>query len=247
MRHAWYCILAVTLWSFLCATVTVGDEGERLERQAELLRGLRAGTLEAFETYELARLTEDLGDLPTALRIWDVIERRHSSEIVHNESSAPDWTYAELAAFWTQRIRHKMALPDRRVLPDAELLRRLGEQARATAQTNALNGRDGIVDLSVQSDLDGDGIDEVFMVGKYGPLGRRDEPFMCVAKWTESEYHVVWRANTGDKRMLLVPSMFEIRDRNGDGLKEIQVGFEANTDNAASLYFNGETAILVNW
>jgi len=247
MRHAWYCILALTVSNFLCATVAAGDEAERLERQAELLRGLRAGTLDAFETYELARLTEDLGDLPTALRIWDVIERRHGSETVHNESSAPDWTYAELAAFWTRRIRHKMALPGRPVLPDADLLRRLGQHARTSAQASALNGRDGIVDLSVQTDLDGDGIDEVFLVGKYGPLDRRDESFMCVAKWNGSEYRVVWRANTGDKRMRLFPSMFEIRDRNGDGLKEIQVGFEANTDNAASLYFNGETAILVGY
>jgi hypothetical protein len=225
----------------------LGAEGERLERQAELLRGLRAGTLEAFETYELARLTEDLGDLPTALRIWDVIERRHASEIVHNESSAPDWTYAELAAFWTRRIRHKMTLPDYQMIPDAELLRRLGHHARTSAQTSSLNGRGGLVDLSVQTDLDGDGIDEVFMVGKYGPLDRRDEPFMCVAKWNGSEYRVVWRANAGDRRMRLFPSMFEVCDRNGDGLKEIQVGFEANTDNAASLYFNGETAILANW
>ncbi len=245
MRHARYCILAVTLPSFLCATLAFGDEDWRTQRQAELMRGLRAGTLEAFETYELARLTEDLGDLQAALRLWDVIQRQYANETVQNESSAPDWTYAELAAFWTKRIRHKMALPDHPMRPEPERLRLMAEELRTSAASGALDGRDGQTDLCVQTDLDGDAVDEVFMVGAYGPLGRRSEPFMCIAKWDGEHYRIAWRANTGGKRMRLFPSGFEIRDRDGDGLKEIGVGFEPNTDNAATLYFNGETAILV--
>ncbi len=245
MRHARYCILAVSLSAFICATLAFGDEEWRTQRQAELTRDLRAGKLNAEETLELARLTENLGDLQTALRVWDVIQRHYANETVHNESSAPDWTYAELAAFWTKRIGHKMALPDHPMRPDPERLRVMAEEVRTSAHRAALGGRDGQIDLCVQTDLDGDAVDEVFMVGKYGPLGQRSEPFVCIAKWDGEHYRIAWRANSGGKRMRLFPLGFEIRDRDGDGLKEIYVGFEQNTDNAAVLYFNSETAILV--
>lgn len=245
MRHARYCILAATLPSFLCATLAFGDEGRRTQRQAELIRDLRAGQLSAEETLELARLTENLGDLQAALRVWDVIQRHYANETIHNESSAPDWTYGELAAFWTNRIRHKMALPDRPMRPDPERLRVMAEEVRTSAHRGALDGQDGHIDLCVQTDLDGDAVDEVFMVGKYGPLGQRDEPFMCIAKWDGENYRIAWRADSGGKRMRLFPLGFEIRDVDGDGLKEIHVGFEENTNNAAALYFNGETAIVV--
>jgi hypothetical protein len=245
MRRADRIVLALILSGVIPTVVAAGDEDWRTQHQAELMRGLRAGKLDAEETLELARLTEDLGDLESALQVWDVISRHFPNEIVYNESSAPDWTYAELAAFWTKRIRHKIALPEHPMRPDSGRLRLMAEEVRASAHSGALNGRDGQIDLCVQTDLDGDAVDEVFMVGKYGPLGQRNEPFMCIGKWNGFEYRIAWRANTGGKRMRLFPSGFEIRDRDGDGLKEIGVGFEPNTDNAAMLYFNGEAAILV--
>lgn len=242
--RAGYAVAGAALLCVLSLTRAAADDDWAVERQAELLRDLRAGQLGAEQTHELARLTERLGDLEAALRVWEIIERRYPGQVVPNESSAPDCTYGELAAFWMKRVRHKMSLPEHPMRPDADRLRLMGEEVRASAQSGALNGRDGQVDLCIQTDLDGDAVDEVFMVGKYGPYGQRDEPFMCIARWDGTEYRIAWRANTAGKRMRLFPSMFEIRDLDGDGLKEIQCGFEPNTDNAAMLYFNGETAMF---
>ena len=103
--------------------------------------------------------------------------------------------------------------------------------------------REGGIDLSVEADLDGDLIDEVFVAGKYGPLGKRNEPFMCIAKWDGHRYKVVWRAE-GKHKPRIFPHSYKIADRDGDGWKEIICNFEPETDNVAVLHFNGTEAMM---
>lgn len=210
-------------------------------REARLLAQVRAeGASNPDNLIELARVREQMGKLDLAVDTWGLLEKRHGQKTAWNESSAPDHTYGELADFWIQRLRRKRNLRAHPPTPpDAALRRRLWHALHPQGEYAALGGRDGQIDLMVQADLDGDLIDEVLLVGKYGPLTKRTKPFMCLAKWDGSEYRIVWRNNG----LRLFPFAFDVIDRDGDGWKEIGCGFERDTGNASTLWFNGIAAI----
>lgn len=104
--------------------------------------------------------------------------------------------------------------------------------------------RDEQLDLLVQVDMDGDLVEEVFAVGKYGRLGHRTDPFMCLARWDGREYEIVWRAEPKDFIANMFPVAFEFLDHEGNGWKTIQLAFEPETDNVALLEFNGRQTLL---
>lgn len=229
-----------------CAFALAGStsaQGDLSEREAKLLAQVRAeGGADPQRLVALARVREQLGNLPLALDTWGLLKKFHGDKQALNNSSAPEHTYGEVADFWMHRLRRKQRLAAHPPpSPNRELRLRLAATAGLVAAT-AWGNRDGQVDLLVQADLDGDLIDEVFLVGKYGPLGARSESFMCLAKWEGDQYEIVWR-HEEEGRFRLFPFSFGIVDRDGDGWKEVSLGFEPETDNAATLYLNGSQAI----
>jgi hypothetical protein len=91
----------------------------------------------------------------------------------------------------------------------------------------------------VQADLDGDGVDELFYKGFSGPLGKRTRQVWGIAKWDGTRYKTVWRGPQP------VPFMLHIRDSDADGWKEIFCGWTPDSDDAATLYWNGQNAIFM--
>jgi hypothetical protein len=231
---------------FFLGVPCVGDGDSRIAEQQGLLRRHQAGETTSEEDLWLARLSEHVGQLDTALEVWDAIGMRYADQTVHNESSAPDVNHAEAARFFRARIRLKQKGAGRQPRPDAEALRKMADVRRnREVERLALDGRDGLITLDVETDLDGDGVDEIFMVGYTGaPWDERRRPFMCIAKWFAAEYHIMWHSDAGGRWWRLQPSMFDVVDYDGDGIKEIGLGFEPNTDNAAMLYFNGSSVLV---
>jgi hypothetical protein len=84
----------------------------------------------------------------------------------------------------------------------------------------------------------------VFFAGKYRPTGKRTTGFMGIAKWTGSRYRVVYRAE-GKRKPAIMPVAYAVVDSDGDGWKEISLAFEHETDNVATLCFNGKAAMML--
>jgi hypothetical protein len=159
----------------------------------------------------------------------------------------PSW--GEAANFFIQRLQRKLNLHSNFTLRHREPAqnqqhqqqndhsrRQLAEAAMSFTDSPSVDQ----LDLAVQADLDGDAIDEMFYIGKSGPLGKRTKKTMGIAKWNGKAYRVVWRT------AIAVPFMVHVTDEDGDGWKEIFCGYEPDTDNVATLYFNGQTALFCN-
>jgi hypothetical protein len=92
--------------------------------------------------------------------------------------------------------------------------------------------------MAVQADLDGDGIDEWVYKGSNGPLGKRTQKVWGIARWNGKAYRVVWKGSTP------APFMIHVRDEDGDGWKEVFCGWTPDSDDAATLYWNGQSALF---
>lgn len=208
------------------------------QQEARLLSQVRGGQ---GSLVQLAAVREQRGRYREALATWALVKKQDPKGQVTHDTSAPESTYADLADFVTQRLHRKQNL----AASPPRFDQRVHQQAGEWLQKNwffALQS-DGNYELLVQADLDGDFIDEVFFVGKHGPLTRRDKPFMGIAKWDGKRYKVIYRA-TGKQKPIIMPVSYAVVDRDGDGWKEIRLVFEPETENMATLYFNGTEAIM---
>jgi hypothetical protein len=103
-------------------------------------------------------------------------------------SNAPTQSWGGTADFFTHRLQRKINLrsksnlrlretphdQQRHQLQNAQLRRQLAEAAMSFADSPSVDQ----LDLAVQADLDGDAIDEIFYIGKSGPLGKRTKRTM---------------------------------------------------------------------
>lgn len=225
---------------FSVTTLSAESADDLAKREAQLLSQVRYGK-DGSPLVELAAVREKRRHFNEAIATWGLIKKLRGNKDVPNQSSAPRRTWKEVADFWIHRLRRKrnfVARPPKMDLP-------LRQQLAAARRNSGFKlERDGQIDLSVQVDLDGDLIDEVFYTGRYGPLGERNEPFMVIDKWNGSKYETVWRAE-GTNKPTIFPQTYSISDQNGDGWKTISLSFEIETDNVATLYFNGKEAIML--
>lgn len=222
-------------------TVPAVSKEDLAKREAELLAQVRASKY-AGPPVELAEVRERRGRYPQALATWGLIKKSWAKRQVTNESSAPNYTYGEWADFVTQRLHRKRKLAAARPRFNVQVQQRTSDWLNHNKLF--FLQEEGNYDFLVQADLDGDFIDELFFVGKYGSLGKRNKPFMGIAKWDGSRYRVVYRA-TGKNKPIIMPAAYAVVDEDGDGWKEVNLSFEPETDNGATLYFNGKTAMML--
>ena len=237
-------MLAVLSLGLLSASAAIEDD--LIQEQQELLRRYRAGETDPEEELQLARLSEAFGEYDTALELWQMLGVTYKGQPFPNSSSAPTCTLDEVASFFQTRVRMKASRAGRPMPPDRSALREMGSAVAADAEVQALEDWPGHVALSVQADLDGDAIDEIFMVGQQ-VTGHDVHPFICIAKWQGYRYGIVWRSGEDGKSMPLPPKTIRVSDYDGDGIKEVTLGFEFATDNAATLYFNGSSVVILQF
>ncbi|HEX8237543.1 MAG TPA: hypothetical protein VF600_16415 [Abditibacteriaceae bacterium] len=173
-----------------------------------------------------------------AIDTWALAKKLWGPKQMPRHSSAPTRSWSEAANFFIHRLQRKINLR-RPISPQSQQPQQLRHQLAEAAMSFADSPSVEQLDLAVQADLDGDMIDEIFYIGKSGPLGNRTRKTMGIARWDGKAYRVVWRTATA------VPFMVHVTDEDGDGWKEIFCGYEPDTDNAATLYFNGQTALFL--
>lgn len=61
---------------------------------------------------------------------------------------------------------------------------------------------------------------------------------MGIAKWDGKSYQTVWKSKSR------VPFMVREVDQDGDGWKELFFGYTPDSDDAATLYFNGQQVLF---
>lgn len=234
------------LWCFATLTLSAPVMGadENLQKQeAELLAQVRQDSVpHPYCLSKLARVRERRGRYTSALQTWQLVKKLHANKIPPNQSSAADRKYGDVADFFIQRIHRKQNLAAKPPKKNSILARRLNRNARNAARLTLR--KQGTIESITQADMDGDLINEIFVKGRYGPAGRRARPFMAIVKWTGSKYKVAWHTDDGFKPRIF-PYEYHVRDRDGDGWKEIGMFFEPETDNVATLYFNGTKAMML--
>jgi hypothetical protein len=206
---------------------------DQARREVELMHEFRARPHpEALR--DLALVRERQGKHREALSTWSLLKQRWATKPMASLSSAPSATYGRVADFFMHRIQRKINLAARPLAMTAQLQRRVANAAMQFGDQPVVDQ----LDLSVQADLDGDGIDELFFKGSNGELGKRKPALMGIAKWNGQKYQVVWRTARP------IPFMTHIVDEDGDGWKEIFCGYQPDSDDAATLHFNGKEAMF---
>ncbi len=215
------------------------------EREARLLAQVKAeGAGNPENLLELARVRVGLGEYQKALDTYGLLKKLHGTKPVETEWVSPDRNYGRLADFWTVRLQRRLNLGASVSPPDPALRRKLGLAAHETAGTDPVPGGQWMVELAVQVDLDGDLVDELFVVGGSRLPARGNEPVMYIARWDGTAYTRVWRATQADFGKSW-PYGYDIIDIDGDGWKEIRLGFQADPgDDVAFLQFNGHRVLL---
>jgi hypothetical protein len=215
------------------------------EREARLLAQVKAeGAGNPENLLELARVRVALEQYQKALDTYGLLKKLHGAKPVETEWVSPDRNYGRLADFWTVRLRGRLNLGADVPPPDAALRRKLGLAAHETAGTDPVPGGQWMVELSLQVDLDGDLVDELFVVGGTRLPARENQPVMYLARWDGTAYTRVWRATQADFGEFW-PYGYDVIDIDGDGWKEIRLGFQAEPgDDVAFLHFNGHSVLL---
>lgn len=201
--------------------------------EAQALRDFRrSGGPNSLST--LAQLREDRGAWSQAASSWRWLKKHYGREKRQTDSSAPAYTWAQLADFHLHRLARKRNLKAKPPRMTAQLRRRIAEAALKFGNQPPV----AQLDFAAQADLDGDLVDEIVFLGSNGPLGRRKRDQMGIARWNGRDYRVVWQT-TRD-----IPFMVHVADEDGDGWKEVFLGYEPETDNAATLFFNGQSVVF---
>ncbi len=220
--------------SALClSTVPLGASAQAVTRDEAqaLIDFRRSGGPNSLST--LALLREQRGAWDEAAASWRLLKKRYGKKKRQRDSSAPTFTWAQLADFHLQRLARKRSLkahPPRLTEP---LRRRLADAALRFGN----NPPGDQLDFAAQADLDGDLVDEMVFVSRVGPLGKRTRIIMGIARFDGRDYRVAWQTKGS-------PALLHVTDEDGDGWKEISLGYEPETDNGATLYFNGKSVIF---
>lgn len=225
--------------AFLSISVSLGHSNENLQQQEDELRREFQTTKSGQDLLHLALFRERHGKEQEAIATWALARKLWGKQQMPRRSSAPTQSWDVTAGFFIQRLQRKINLRNDKSVQSRQQAQQLQRQLAAAAMSFADSAFVDQLDLAVQADLDGDRIDEIFYIGKSGPLGKRTKKLMGIARWNGKEYRVVWRTEKA------VPFMVHVTDEDGDGWKEIFCGYEPDTDNAATLYFNGQTALFL--
>lgn len=221
----------------LVGSAILAQADERATRETQWLKDVRSttGNEQANALSYLAIVREERGKFREALATWRMLNQRFGKLKASSAGNSRAHTYGQRAAFFSQRIRRKQNLAAKPPRVSSELRYRLAQAA--TSFGDAPPGDQ--LDMAVQADLDGDGIDEWVYKVSNGPLGKRTQKTWGIARWNGKAYRVVWKGSTP------VPFMIHVRDEDGDGWKEVFCGWTPDTDDAATLYWNGQSVLFL--
>ncbi len=230
-------LVIVALSHAHATTIRAGEE----ERMVALVHS-STGEEQASALHELALFREFIGKLGEAIATWGYLKKTHGTETVPNDTSAPDQTYARQADFHITRLRHLQNLQADPPKPPSEDDRRTMHQAIRSVNYSLPFGSAGYVHMSVPVDMDGDLVPEIFtVVGRREELGKRAEMILLVHKLDRTAYQEVFRWSSPDFHLGWPDQPnFGIADSKENGMYEIGVAFEPETDNVATLMSNGK-------
>lgn len=189
----------------------------------------------------LAEAREAAGLLDKAESTWSYLASRfgdEESEYRGHTTAENKLTYRQLAPWMKQRIARKRNLQRRgAVSPE--------EKGRALRASMTLMDPPPVQHLEAQRniDMDGDGIDEVIVYGRNGPLGKGVRDSMAIWKFDgRNSYSPIW--STYKKPLPAV----EYADHNtewnalNDGFMEVVLKYSGKR--VQTLYFNGRDFIF---
>jgi ATP/maltotriose-dependent transcriptional regulator MalT len=233
-------LFCLSIGAFMCQSaalsevaIETGNQTQETNLRADLSRAKSAKD-KASVLVQLALVRERLGKLQEALATWDLVKKQYGTVKVEQfPSSALSQSGAKLADFFGERVKRKQK---------QKTLRKLDRTTRLHIAQGVQDWRArplaAKLDLTVQADLDGDGIDELFLIGSNGLPGKHVKNMMGIARWSGQSYVIVWKSQRR------IPSMVHVVDEDGDGWKEILCGYTPDSDDAATLYFNGKQVLF---
>lgn len=224
--------------SALYAATATDIDSDNRAREAELTQEFRKSqgnaSSKAATLLELALVRERLGKWREALAALDSLKKQYGTVKPENfASSAPQYTGKQLADFFSRRVQRKQN--QKPVVLSRETKFRV---AQGVDDWLAKGFAVDQLDLLMQADLDGDSIEEVFYIGSNGPLGKRKKDTMGILKWDGNSYRKAW------ERKGRIPFMVRELDQDNDGWKELFFGYTPDSDDAATLYFNGKDVLF---
>jgi len=218
--------------TFLMAVALPAHSQSPRERETNALAQWRKkGDLMALRDVVVVR--EELGQFQSARAAWQLLKSRAGNKKPDMPGFGSNTTWAQIADFTSQRLARKINLAARPTTLSSAQRKQIAEGAIRFKQSPPAEQ----LDLLVAADLDGDTIDELFYIGSNGPLGKRKQNAMGIAKWDGRNFKIIWK-NAGR-----IPFMVHVVDNDGDGWKEIFCGYTPDSDDAATLYFNGSKVI----
>lgn len=182
---------------------------------------------------EVASAREEQGKYSGARAALQLLKSRSGSSKMSTPEGTSNLTWAQVVDFTDHRLARKINLAAQKPAITPSLRWQLAEGVQNFKNIAPADQLDSLI----QADLDGDAIDELVYIGSNGPIGKRVKNAMGIAKWDGKAYKIVWK-NTGR-----IPFMVHIIDNDGDGWKEMFCGYTPDSDDAATLYFNGRSAI----
>ncbi|MBW3637050.1 MAG: hypothetical protein KY445_11415 [Armatimonadetes bacterium] len=223
----------LVIWP-LCVAISHSAGADTLAQQeANWLKEFRR-TQEPTALAHLAMVREERGLWSEAASTWQWLDKRWGSRVISSQSRSPAATWHQVVDFHLHRIARKRNLGAKPPRVTPQLRRRLADAAIQFGNRPPVDQ----LDFVAQADLDGDSVDEIVFLGRSGPLGKRTRKMLGIARWNGTGYRVVWKTTQP------IPFMMHVVDRDADGWKEVFLGYTPDSDDVATLYFNGQSALL---
>jgi hypothetical protein len=222
-----YCGVWLSFFAIILTAPTCAESSNHHETNA-LSQWQKTGDLMAL--CEVAMMREEQGQFQSARAAWQLLKKRAGNQKMTTPEGPSQLTWAQVADFTSHRLLRKINLSKYPTsLTSAQRLQ-IADGVSRFKQSAPVEQ----LDLLIAADLDGDAIDELVYIGSNGPLGKRKKNAMGIAKWDGRNYKIVWK-NTKP-----IPFMVHIVDNDGDGWKEVFCGYTPDSDDVATLYFNGQ-------
>ena len=231
-------ISTAALCGLLALVAPAQAQGPLKEREAKLLSQYRAqpnpNTLDA-----LATVREEMGKWPSAEDNWGLMLRYYGGQeslsySVSANDHAKTMNYAELATWTLKRLERKRNLQSRPVS-------KAQKGAAARAETRFLDKPPvKFLEAYRRIDMDGDGIMEIVLYGRSGPLGKGKRNSISIHKWDgHTTYRPIWRAS-GRLPVEVEYGDYD-KDELKDGFAEVTLIYTPNSDDIATLHYNGSS------
>ena len=126
---------------------------------------------------------------------WDTLKRIHGHEHYYCENTEARDSSA-VANFHIGRLQRKVYLDKHPPSPPSLEMRERLAEAAAEVFDEARGKREASQFIHMQVDLDGDLIDEVFVVRWYIKNQKHTQQFMALARWDGEQYKIIYKKDS---------------------------------------------------